>query len=75
LISREIMSNSVSNLHVGEILVTSGVGGVFEKNIPVARITQINADKVEVIAEPIVEMAKLSFVWIPEPIRSNETFD
>ncbi|MDR2667249.1 MAG: rod shape-determining protein MreC [Holosporales bacterium] len=67
MISKEVMTNSVSNFEIGEILVTSGAGGVFEKNIPVARITQIDAAKIEVVAQPLAEIAGLSFVWVVNP--------
>ena len=68
MISREIKSNTVSELNIGDILYTSGEGGIFKENIPVAKITEINEQKNEITAKPIVEMSKLNFVWIVEGI-------
>jgi rod shape-determining protein MreC len=71
LISVEIMDNTISNLEIGDIIYTSGEGGTFSKGIPVAEITEINKDKSEILAKPTVNLDKLSFVWITDPVVTN----
>jgi rod shape-determining protein MreC len=64
LISKEIQDNAISNLKVGDMLMTSGEGGVFIANIPVANITKVDRKTGEVHAIPVTQVKKLSFVWI-----------
>lgn len=67
MFSKEIKSNTISDLKIGETLYTSGAGGVYKKNIPVAKISKIDKIKNEISAKPIVELNKLSFVWVVDP--------
>jgi rod shape-determining protein MreC len=56
---------------VGDLLVTSGVGARFPKNIPVAKITKIKnrgfGEFQEVEAEPIVNFSQLEEVFVLPP--------
>lgn len=70
--SKEIMSNSVSDLKIGDILYTSGEGGTYTENIPVAKITAIDKTKNTIKADPVANLNKLSFVWIIAPVLKNQ---
>ena len=61
LISVAELQNDVVGFTSGDVLYTSGEGGVFPSDIPVARVTKIG-NIVEVI--PIVDFDKLEFVQI-----------
>ncbi|HEV2441614.1 MAG TPA: rod shape-determining protein MreC [Steroidobacteraceae bacterium] len=39
-----------ADVHVGDVLVTSGLGGVFPPGYPVARVTEVHKDTVEPLA-------------------------
>lgn len=64
LISKEILDNSTKDLKVGDILKTSGEGGFFGINIPVAEIIEINQEKNIIKAKPVVNFDKLVYVFI-----------
>ena len=69
MISREIRQTDSEiklKLKEGDVLYTSGEGGVFQAGIPVAKVTKIKNDDT-VYAEPIVHFNNLSFVWIVAP--------
>lgn len=71
LFSKEIKTSEKSvniNLNLGDVLYTSGEGGVFHSNIPVAKISKIDNKKNEIFAEPVANLQSLSFVWIIDPI-------
>lgn len=68
MVSKEIRSNTSANLEVGEILYTSGEGGIYKEDIPVAEITEIDEIKNEIKAKPLIELDKVSFVWVVEPV-------
>ena len=69
MISKEIKENNLSSkirVVPGEILYTSGEGGIFQANIPVAVVTGIQYDSL-VIAEPISNIDDISYVWTVSP--------
>ncbi len=47
---------------LGDILVTSGIGGLFPPNIPVARVTRIDGDTT--LATPVADPARLDFAIV-----------
>lgn len=64
----------------GELLVTSGMGGMFPRGIPVARVTAVAPSEdalfQKVTAQPVVDMAALEEVVVlrrPGPPSANET--
>lgn len=69
MITREIRNDTISALKIGDILYTSGEGGFYGKGIPVAKVTKVNSQKMEVIAIPMISMTKINYVWI---IGSNK---
>ena len=46
----------------GDLLLTSGAGGFFEENIPLGKVTSVEAGVVEI--QPIVDLNRLLFVNI-----------
>ena len=63
-------TNSKLAIKVGDILYTSGEGGLFKQNIPVAKVISVSEEKL--IAEPIVYFPKLEFVNFCKPINIKE---
>jgi len=57
-----------SDIEVGDIIVTSGIGGIFPKGIPLGRVTEIKDPPdeffMEVKIEPFVDFARLEEVLI-----------
>ena len=69
MVSVAIRSNTTSTLNIGDILYTSGEGGTYEQDIPVATITSIDSTKNEIHAKPLVKLNALSFVWTISPVE------
>lgn len=61
---------------VGDLLVTSGVGARFAKNLPVARITKIHnrgfGEFQDVEAEPVVSFSRLEEVFVLPPAGTTD---
>jgi rod shape-determining protein MreC len=51
----------------GDILVTSGIGGIFPPDIPVARVTRIEGDAA--VARPISDPARIDFALVLRPFQ------
>jgi len=71
----DIRSASVSTMgfRAGDVFVTSGTGGVFSPNIPVARVVRTQGDIA--IAQPAVNPDALDFAlvqqtFLPEPVAT-----
>jgi len=47
---------------VGDVLVTSGIGGIFPPNIPVARVIRLEGDTA--IARPVADPARIDFAIV-----------
>ncbi|MDR1289310.1 MAG: rod shape-determining protein MreC [Holosporales bacterium] len=56
---------------IGDILYTSGEGGIFQVNIPVAQIVSIDPKTGKVYAKPVTDFTRLSFVMILGPILES----
>ena len=52
---------------VGDVLVTTGVGGIYPPNIPVARVVRLDGDKA--IATPIAEPGRADFAVVLRPYQ------
>ncbi len=57
-----IFTPLLAELHKGDLLVTSGIGGGLPPNIPVAKIQKLDADKI--IAKPLFVPSKIEIVKI-----------
>jgi rod shape-determining protein MreC len=56
---------------VGDIVVTSGVGGLYPPNIPLARVVRLDGDKA--LAAPIAEPARADFAIVERPYQPAAT--
>jgi rod shape-determining protein MreC len=73
--SVEICSESLSadmKLNPGDVLYTSGEGGVFPVGIPVAVVTEIRLKDCIVFASPVADLSKTSFVRTMNPASKTE---
>lgn len=69
LVSVAIKQNGKLNVKIGDILYTSGEGGMFPPNIPVSKITQIDLNKQEIKSCPIVDLLNIEFVILKKSIK------
>lgn len=69
LVSVAIKQHGQLNIKVGDILYTSGEGGMFPPNIPVSKITQVNLNKQEIKACPIVDLKNIEFVILRKSVE------
>lgn len=60
--------NQNAKIDPGELLLTSGLSGIFPKGLPVARVTKVQRSDISlfltVLAEPLVDVAKLEEVLL-----------
>ena len=57
-----IFTPLLANLHKGDLLVTSGVGGGLPADIPIARITKVDVDKIT--ATPLFNPTNIEIIKI-----------
>lgn len=57
------------NLQVGDIIETSGHGGIFLPEIPVGHITKIEGQTI--LVEPFCDVERLSFVMLTGPVLND----
>lgn len=72
MVSREIQDDSISKLKIGDVLYTSGEGGFYSKDIPVAKVVAISPKRTEISAVPIVLISNVNYVWM---INSNKSIE
>lgn len=65
---RNVTKIAIRNIEYGDMVVTSGLGQVFPKGIPIGRVRSVRSKayetSLEVEVEPIVEFSKLEYVII-----------
>ncbi len=64
-----LSTNNIKPIKVGDILYTSGEGGIFKINIPVAKVISVGQD---IVAQPIVDLDKLEYVYLSSPVLIKE---
>lgn len=57
-----IFTRSVADIREGDIIVTSGVGGMFPAGLPIGFVSAINGNKVEV--EPMADIERIEYVRV-----------
>ena len=67
-IDLELSQDDLKNITIGDTLYTSGEGGIFPQNIPVAKVISINYSSWQIKAKTIVNFNKLEFAVIHNPI-------
>ncbi|MBN1628025.1 MAG: rod shape-determining protein MreC [Deltaproteobacteria bacterium] len=67
-----------SDINVGDIIITSGIGGIFPKGVPVGEVTDIKdpSDEIflEVMINPFVDFSKLEEILVilmEDPLAEN----
>lgn len=67
---RNVKKIAIRDIDYGDMVVTSGLGQVFPKGIPIGRIRSVRSEayetSLEVEVEPIIEFSKLEYVMILE---------
>lgn len=69
LVSVAIKQHGKLNINIGDILYTSGEGGMFPPNIPVSRVIHVDASKQEVKSCPIVDLTNIEFVTLRKSVK------
>ena len=69
VVSVAIRQHGKLNIKVGDVLYTSGEGGMFPPNIPVAKIKYVDLNKQEIKAVPVVDFTNLEFVSLRKPVK------
>jgi rod shape-determining protein MreC len=68
LIMRNVKKIAIREIEYGDMVVTSGLGGVFPKGIPIGRVRSVRSESyetsLEVEIEPVIEFSKLEYVMI-----------
>jgi rod shape-determining protein MreC len=71
MISSETKENNTKlNIDKGDLLITSGEGGIFQRGIPVAIVEEI-IDNSHIKAIPVTQLDNISFVWAIDPVLSK----
>ncbi len=70
LVMRYINKDAINHTGYGDIVITSGLGGVYPKGIHIGRVRKIEAKtyktSMEVLIEPIIDFSRLEYVFILE---------
>ena len=65
---RNIGKRAIREIQYGDLVLTSGLGGIFPKGIPIGRIRSVYSESyetsLELDIEPVVEFSKLEYVLI-----------
>ena len=69
LVSVAIKQHGKLNINIGDILYTSGEGGMFPPNIPVAKVIAIDLDKHEIKACPVVDIPNITLVNLRKSVK------
>jgi len=68
LMMRNVKKDALQEIQYGDLIVTSGLGGVFPKDIPVGRVRAVRSEayqtSLEIAVEPIVTFSKLEYVIV-----------
>ncbi len=68
---REDLESSHTKISKGDLLITSGEGGIFQHGIPVARVVSVTNDTIQ--AAPVTKIDNISFVWIVRPVLPSKS--
>lgn len=71
LISVEVQNTNIQSLKPNDILYTSGEGGVYTPEIPVARVSSINESKTQISAKPIADLNRVNYIWTIPPVNGG----
>ena len=60
-----------AELEPGELLVTSGLGGIFPKGLPVARVTSVSRSDIDLFLDVMREKAQAQAATAPQRVSSS----
>ncbi len=73
LVMKYINKEAINYIEYGDLVITSGLGGVYPKGIHIGRVRKIEAKtyqtSMEVFIEPIIDFSRLEYVFILEKER------
>ncbi len=73
LIMKYINKEAMNYIEYGDLVITSGLGGVYPKGIHIGRVRKIEAKtyqtSMEAYIEPIIDFSRLEYVFILEKER------
>ncbi|MDR2447136.1 MAG: rod shape-determining protein MreC [Treponema sp.] len=68
LVMRFIQQRVISEINTGDVVVSSGLGGVYPPEISIGRVTNVNYQEyeisMEIILEPVVNYSRLEYVFV-----------
>lgn len=74
-----IRKSAFSDLHEGDVVVTSGENGNYISNVPVGRISKIKVvdydNSLDIELEPIVDFPRLENVLVVDQTELNEAVE
>ncbi|MDR2782922.1 MAG: rod shape-determining protein MreC [Treponema sp.] len=78
LVMRFIQQRVTSEISAGDVVVSSGLGGVYPPEISIGRVTDVNYQEyeisMEIILEPVVDYSRLEYVFVldKEAVRTEK---
>lgn len=67
-----------TDIHTGDLLVTSGLGGKFPEDYPVSRVISVNQDEsrpfARVISEPVAQIDRIRYLLLLWPTKKHSVF-
>jgi rod shape-determining protein MreC len=74
LLMRFVPKRARSDINIGDIIVSSGIGGIFPANINIGRVSAVNdleyENTLEVYVVPMIDFSRLEYVFV---IEASET--
>jgi rod shape-determining protein MreC len=79
LLMRFIPKRALDELNIGDIIVSSGMGGVFPPGINIGRVSALNYREYEISmeaeVEPAIDFSRLEYVFVIESLPATEDTD
>ena len=75
LVVRYVKREAREELEYGDLMITSGMGGIYPKGIEVGRVREVRASgsesSIELLIEPLIDFARLEYVFVILPESSR----
>jgi rod shape-determining protein MreC len=78
LLMRNIQKRAREEINIGDMIVSSGIGGIFPAGINIGRVTKLMYQEYEISMqaelEPVIDYSRLEYVFVldAEPIESGD---
>ena len=76
LLMRHVNSAARDRIVPGELVVTSGLGGVFPRGLQIGRVRELRAEtyqnSVDLLVEPLIDVSRLEYVFVIIPEGRQE---